>query len=365
MDIHRGGSRPSAKGPAEYFTGAVRIDPLFETPQPGRTLGASVTFEPGARTAWHTHPLGQTLIVTAGCGWAQRWGGPVETIRPGDVIWFPPGEKHWHGAAATKTYVQVKRDAEKVIGDKLAKTNQNLETTLKETQIKAAQAEITDHLATAAHERAETGEIGKGDKEADLLKTAFSHLEQAGRDPDKAPMTAEDRITIARNAQPLIADKLNAIKIAVNDPSQQDQLPALWDEYHALSRLATLGGGTVLPPPGPDSPSKLLIGKMQQDDKIQPGTPEAYEYITNSGLKPADQQAALRDSKTPIPWIQATRAADQLIAKTPMSREAALRKVIQQAQARGVTVADRPTGGNVFSPYPNLSSSNITASDAQ
>jgi quercetin dioxygenase-like cupin family protein len=100
MEIKRGGSRPSGKGPADYFTGAVRIDPLIEAPDPARVRGASVTFEPGARTAWHTHPLGQTLIVTAGLGWAQRWGGPIEEIRPGDVVWFPPGEKHWHGATA-------------------------------------------------------------------------------------------------------------------------------------------------------------------------------------------------------------------------------------------------------------------------
>ena len=101
MDIKRVGSRPSGKGPSEWFTGAVRVDPLFEVPEPGRARGASVTFEPGARTAWHTHPLGQTLIVTAGMGWAQREGGPVEEIRPGDVVFFLPGEKHWHGATAT------------------------------------------------------------------------------------------------------------------------------------------------------------------------------------------------------------------------------------------------------------------------
>ena len=101
MEIKRSGSQPSRKGPAEYFTGTVRIDPLFEAPDPARVRGASVTFEPGARTAWHTHPLGQTLIVTAGCGWAQREGGPVEVIRPGDVVSFAPGEKHWHGATAT------------------------------------------------------------------------------------------------------------------------------------------------------------------------------------------------------------------------------------------------------------------------
>jgi quercetin dioxygenase-like cupin family protein len=101
MEIKRNGSRPSGKGPAEYFTGAVRVDPLFEAPDPARMRGAHVTFEPGARTAWHSHPLGQTLIVTSGLGWVQREGGPVEEIRPGDVVWFPPGEKHWHGATAT------------------------------------------------------------------------------------------------------------------------------------------------------------------------------------------------------------------------------------------------------------------------
>ena len=101
MEIRRAGSQPSGKGPAEWFTGMVRIDPLFSPPDPARVAGALVTFEPGARTAWHTHPLGQTLIVTAGRGWAQREGGPVEEIRPGDVVWFPPGEKHWHGATAT------------------------------------------------------------------------------------------------------------------------------------------------------------------------------------------------------------------------------------------------------------------------
>ena len=101
MDIKRSGTQPSGKGPAEYFTGTVRIDPLFQSPEPSRALGVSVTFEPGARTAWHTHPLGQTLIVTSGCGLVQSWGGPIEKIRPGDVVWCPPGEKHWHGATAT------------------------------------------------------------------------------------------------------------------------------------------------------------------------------------------------------------------------------------------------------------------------
>ena len=99
MDIKRNGSQPSGKGPDEYFTGTVRIDPVITAPDPARVAAACVTFEPGARTAWHTHPLGQTLFVTSGSGLAQRWGGPVESIRPGDVIWFPPGEKHWHGAA--------------------------------------------------------------------------------------------------------------------------------------------------------------------------------------------------------------------------------------------------------------------------
>ena len=107
MDIKRSGSQPSAKGPAEYFTGTVRIDPLFEAHDRARTLGASVTFEPGARTAWHTHPLGQTPIVTAGCGLAQRWGGSIEQIRPGDVVWFAPGQKHWHGATATTAMTHI------------------------------------------------------------------------------------------------------------------------------------------------------------------------------------------------------------------------------------------------------------------
>jgi quercetin dioxygenase-like cupin family protein len=107
MQIKRNGSQPSGKGPAEYFTGAVRIDPLFEAPEPARVRGASVTFEPGARTAWHTHPLGQTLIVTAGCGWTQCWGEPKEEIRPGDVISCPPGKKHWHGATPTTAMTHI------------------------------------------------------------------------------------------------------------------------------------------------------------------------------------------------------------------------------------------------------------------
>jgi len=107
MQITRGGSADSRKGPNDYFTGAVRIDPLFEAPDPARAVGASVTFEPGARTAWHTHPLGQTLIVTFGKGLVQRWGGPIEEIRPGDVVWFPPGEKHWHGATPTTAMTHI------------------------------------------------------------------------------------------------------------------------------------------------------------------------------------------------------------------------------------------------------------------
>ena len=99
MEIKRSGSQPSAQGPAEWFTGRVRVDPLSQAPAPARGFGASVTFEPGARKAWHTHPLGQTLIVTAGCGLVQSWGGPARTIRPGDVVWCPPGEKLWHDAA--------------------------------------------------------------------------------------------------------------------------------------------------------------------------------------------------------------------------------------------------------------------------
>ena len=107
MDIKRIGSQPSGRGPAEWFTGAVRIDPLFASNEPARAGGASVTFEPGARTAWHTHPLGQTLIVIAGFGWVQRVGGPVEKIRPGDVVRFEPGEKHWHGASPTTAMTHI------------------------------------------------------------------------------------------------------------------------------------------------------------------------------------------------------------------------------------------------------------------
>jgi quercetin dioxygenase-like cupin family protein len=107
MEIKRVGSQPSSKGPAEWFTGTVRIDPLFQANAPARAAGSSVTFEPGARTAWHTHPLGQTLIVTAGYGLVQRWDGPIEVIHPGDVVWFPPGEKHWHGASPTTAMTHI------------------------------------------------------------------------------------------------------------------------------------------------------------------------------------------------------------------------------------------------------------------
>ena len=107
MDIRKCGSQPSAKGSAEYFTGNVRIDPLFQSSEPARASGAYVTFEPCARSNWHTHPLGQTLVVTAGCGLVQSWGGPIQEIRPGDVIWCPPSEKHWHGATGTAAMTHI------------------------------------------------------------------------------------------------------------------------------------------------------------------------------------------------------------------------------------------------------------------
>lgn len=118
MDIKRVGSQASVKGSSDWFTGTVRIDPLFQAPDPALVQGANVTFEPGARTAWHTHPLGQTLVVITGCGWAQREGGAIEEIRPGDVVWFAPGEKHWHGAtpltAMTHIAIQEKLDGKVV-----------------------------------------------------------------------------------------------------------------------------------------------------------------------------------------------------------------------------------------------------------
>ena len=118
MNISRIGTQPSAIGPAAWFTGTVRIDPLFQPQAPARAVGASVTFEPGSRTAWHTHPLGQTLLITAGCGWVQHEGGPVEEVHPGDVVWFPAGQRHWHGAtpitAMTHIAIQEQFDGKAV-----------------------------------------------------------------------------------------------------------------------------------------------------------------------------------------------------------------------------------------------------------
>ncbi len=119
MDIKRSGSQPSTKGPADYFTGSVRVDPLFQAHEPSRTSGAYVTFDPGARTAWHKHPFGQTLIVTAGRGLVQGRGGPIEEIGPGDVVWIPPGEEHWHGATATTplTHIAIQEQLEGKVVD--------------------------------------------------------------------------------------------------------------------------------------------------------------------------------------------------------------------------------------------------------
>ena len=125
MEIKKNGSQPSSKGPADWFTGTVRIDPLFQAHAPARAAGASVTFEPGARTAWHTHPLGQTLIVPSGLGWVQREGGPIQEIRPGDVVWFPPGLKHWHGAAPTTamTHIAIQEALEGKVVDWMEKVS--------------------------------------------------------------------------------------------------------------------------------------------------------------------------------------------------------------------------------------------------
>ena len=125
MEIKRCGSRPSAKGPEEYFAGTVRVDPLFEASVPARARGASVTFEPGARTAWHTHPLGQTLIVASGVGRVQKWGGPIEEIRPGDVVWFEPSEKHWHGASPTgaMTHIAIQEALDEKVIDWMEKVS--------------------------------------------------------------------------------------------------------------------------------------------------------------------------------------------------------------------------------------------------
>jgi quercetin dioxygenase-like cupin family protein len=126
MEITRNGSQPSIQGPADWFTGTVRIDPLFlQANDPSRVTGASVTFEPGARTAWHSHPLGQTLIVTAGCGRVQREAGPIEEIRPDDVVWFPPGEKHWHGASSTTsmTHIAIQEELDGTTADWMEKVS--------------------------------------------------------------------------------------------------------------------------------------------------------------------------------------------------------------------------------------------------
>ncbi len=127
MQITRAGSQPSNKGSSDWFTGTVRIDPLFPVTPPARAAANSVTFEPGARTAWHTHPLGQTLLVTAGCGRAQREGGPIEEIRPGDVVWFAPGEKHWHGATPTTamTHIAIQEQLDSKAVDWLEKVSDN------------------------------------------------------------------------------------------------------------------------------------------------------------------------------------------------------------------------------------------------
>ncbi|HTR59559.1 MAG TPA: cupin domain-containing protein [Casimicrobiaceae bacterium] len=123
MNIQRSGSQPSAKGPTEYFTGTVRVDPLFQAPDPARARGASVTFEPCARSNWHTHPLGQTLIVTSGCGLVQSWDGPIKVIRPGDVISCPPGEKHWHGAmpATAMSHIAIQEELDGKVVDWMEK----------------------------------------------------------------------------------------------------------------------------------------------------------------------------------------------------------------------------------------------------
>jgi quercetin dioxygenase-like cupin family protein len=125
MEITRVGSQPSAQGPADWFTGTVRVDSLFQRPEPARIGGGIVTFEPGARTAWHTHPLGQTLIITSGCGWVQREGGVVEEVRPGDIVWFAPGEKHWHGAMpnTAMTHIAIAESLDGKAVDWLEKVN--------------------------------------------------------------------------------------------------------------------------------------------------------------------------------------------------------------------------------------------------
>jgi quercetin dioxygenase-like cupin family protein len=125
MEIKRSGTQPSSKAPADHFTGTVRLDPIIQTEEPAHIFAANVTFEPGARSDWHSHPLGQTLVVTAGCGRVQRWGGPVETIRPGDVVWTEPGEKHWHGASPTTaiTHIAIQENKDGKIVDWMEKVS--------------------------------------------------------------------------------------------------------------------------------------------------------------------------------------------------------------------------------------------------
>ena len=125
MKINRVGSQPSAKGPEDYFTGTVRVDAHFKAEEPGRSSASTVTFEPGSRTAWHTHPLGQAILIASGCGWVQRVGGPVEEVYPGDTVWFPAGEKHWHGATATKgmTHVAITESLDGKVADWLEKVS--------------------------------------------------------------------------------------------------------------------------------------------------------------------------------------------------------------------------------------------------
>ena len=136
MKITRNGLQHSGKGPADWFTGTVRIDPMFQSAPPARTAGASVTFEPGARTVWHTHPLGQTLIVTSGCGLVQSWGGPIQEIRPGDVVWIPPEEKHWHGAAPTTamTHIAIQENLEGNVVEWMEKVSDEQYSASKEAQ---------------------------------------------------------------------------------------------------------------------------------------------------------------------------------------------------------------------------------------
>jgi quercetin dioxygenase-like cupin family protein len=155
MQITRAGSQPSNKGPADYFTGTVRVDPLFPVREPGRVSAGSVTFEPGARTAWHTHPLGQILIITAGMGWVQYEGGPIEEVRPGDVVWFPPDLKHWHGAtpttAMTHTAIQETLKARTSIGWKRSATSNTENRSIADETVSKLRGSAADHDCVRAH----------------------------------------------------------------------------------------------------------------------------------------------------------------------------------------------------------------------